>query len=59
VSLGGKYPGWYLWTVKLYGRGWAWCARPAGTEAATINVEAPEELIAAIAEQEAIRPADT
>jgi len=49
-----KYPAWDIWVVRLgCRRGSIWCARPAGTDVATINVESPEELIAAIAEQEA------
>jgi len=49
------YPMWELWVVRMFRRGTIWCARPAGAEAATINVESPEELIAAIAEQESVR----
>jgi hypothetical protein len=49
-----KYPAWDIWVVRLgCGRGSIWCARPAGTEVATINVQSPEELIAAIANLEA------
>jgi hypothetical protein len=51
-----KYPAWDLWVVRLTHRGGSiWCARPAGSKVATINVGSPEELIAAIAEQEAAR----
>ena len=41
-----------LWFVRLYPTGASWHARPAGTEIATIHAETPEELVAAIAEQE-------
>ena len=48
------YPGWDLWVVPLCGRrGWAWCARPAGSAVATVNADSPESLITAIREQEA------
>ena len=51
-----KYPAWDIWVVRLgCRRGSIWCARPAGTEVATINVESPEELVAEIARQEAER----
>lgn len=47
------YPAWDIWVVRLgCRRGSIWCARPAGTELATINVSSSEELVAAIAEQE-------
>jgi hypothetical protein len=49
------YPEWDLWVVRMFRRGTIWCARPAGTETATINVGSLEELIAAIAEQETKR----
>ena len=39
-----KYPAWDISVVRLgCGRGSIWCARPAGTEMATINVESPAE----------------
>jgi len=45
------FPGWELWTVPLCGgRGWTWCARPAGVATATVNVESAEELIRALCE---------
>lgn len=48
------YPGWDLWTVPLCGgRGYTWCARPAGAPCATINADSPEDLVAAIRQQEA------
>lgn len=51
-----KYPAWEIWVVRLgCRRGTIWCARPAGTEVATINAETPEELVAKIAEQETSR----
>ena len=54
ASLRPMFPGWDIWTVRtVIPSGYVWCARPAGTEVATINVGSPEELIAAIAEQEA------
>ena len=47
------YPGWDLWAVRYATmRQTAWCARPKGTPVATINVDSPEALVAAIAEQE-------
>ena len=50
------YPRWDIWTVRLATvRQTLWCARPMGTPTATINVESPDELIAAIAEQEFAR----
>ena len=49
-----RYPDWDLWAVRHpTQRQTTWCAKPAGTPVATINVGSPEELIAAIAEQEA------
>ena len=44
------YPGWDLWTVRyVYPKPhYTWCARPKGTPVATINVDAPEDLIVAI-----------
>ena len=49
-----KYPAWDLWVVRLgCRRGSIWCARPAGTEVAIVNVESPEELVAAVADLEA------
>jgi hypothetical protein len=47
------YPDWELWVVRMFRRGTIWCARPKGTESATINVSSPEELIAAIADEDA------
>lgn len=48
-----RYPTWDLWAVRCWPNHTVWCARPAGTPIATINVDSPEALIAAIAEQEA------
>jgi hypothetical protein len=47
------YPEWDLWAVRCWPKHTVWCARPKGTPVATINADSPEELIAAIAEQEA------
>jgi hypothetical protein len=45
------YPAWDIWVVRRgCRRGSIWCARPAGSEVATINVSSPDELIAAIAQ---------
>lgn len=47
------YPGWDIWVVRCaVMRQTAWCARPKGPPVATINVDSPEELVAAIAEHE-------
>jgi hypothetical protein len=47
------YPKWDLWAVRYATmRQTAWCARPKGTPVATINVDSPEELVAAITEHE-------
>jgi hypothetical protein len=49
-----QYPHWDIWTVRtVVPSGYVWCARPVGHPVATINVESPEELIAAIAQAEA------
>jgi hypothetical protein len=51
-----RYPAWDIWVVRLgCRRGSIWCARPAGNAVATINVNSPEELMAAIHEQETKR----
>ncbi len=48
-----KYPRWDIWCVRtLKPKGTVWCARPKGSPVATINADSPEELIAAIREQE-------
>ncbi len=47
-----NYPKWDLWAVRCWPNHVVWCARPKGTPTATINAYSPEELIAAIAEQE-------
>lgn len=47
-----RYPEWFIWYVPVYPNGYVWCARPAGSEVATINEGSPEELVAAIAEAE-------
>jgi hypothetical protein len=50
-----RYPEWDLWAVRHATiRQTTWCARPAGTPVATINVDSPEALIAAIAEAERV-----
>lgn len=46
------YPDWVIWFVPAYPNGYVWCAMPAGSKAATINVGSPEQLVAAIAEAE-------
>ena len=49
-----RYPSWDIWTVRtVTARRTAWCARPKGAGAATINVESPEDMIAAIRAAEA------
>jgi hypothetical protein len=50
---------WYVWYVRGPYSPTTWHARPAGSEVATVHAESPEDLIAAIAQQEAMRPADT
>jgi len=48
------YPRWDIWTVRnIYPKpSYTWCARPKGAPVATVNAESPEDLVAAIAEQE-------
>jgi hypothetical protein len=43
----GRYDVWYV--PRSPGRGYTWCARPAGAAVATVNVESVEELIEALA----------
>jgi hypothetical protein len=50
-----NYPDWDLWFVRLYPTGTSWHAKPGGERCATIHADSPEELVAAIAEQEAAR----
>jgi hypothetical protein len=48
-----RYEGrWDIWFVPRIGQRSTWCAKPAGTPTATINVETPEDLVRAIAEDE-------
>jgi hypothetical protein len=50
-----RYEGrWDIWVVRLHA-GYISCAKPAGSEVATINVDSPEALISAIADQESER----
>lgn len=47
------YPEWDIWAVRYaVMRQTAWCTRPKGSPVATINVDSPETLVAAIAKQE-------
>ena len=53
VMLRPLYPEWDIWAVRYaVMRQTAWCARPKGSPVATINVDSPEALVAAIAKQE-------
>ena len=52
ATLRPNYPGWNIWLVYVVPSGQTWHARPKGTPVATIHAESPEELVAAIAEQE-------
>jgi hypothetical protein len=51
-TYGGCWDIWYVFNGPV-GRGYTWCARRKGTPRATINTDSPENLIAAIHEQEA------
>ena len=46
-----RYPEWDLWVVPVFMGPDTWCAKPKGTEIATINTHFPEELVEAIGEQ--------
>jgi hypothetical protein len=53
-----RYPDWDIWHVRyVYPKPrLSWHARPKGSPVATINADSPEELVAAIAEQEGAAP---
>jgi len=55
ATLREQYKGrWDIWYVShVVKQGGVWCAKPAGTRFATINVESVEALVAEIARQEA------
>jgi hypothetical protein len=50
ASLREDYAGCYdAWYVRCYPNHYRWCARPAGTQCATVNADSPEELAEVLA----------
>lgn len=50
ASLREDYAGCYdVWYVRCYPNHYRWCARPAGTQCATVNADSPEELAEVLA----------